>query len=395
MAVRTIAPDIYSVGAVDWELRLFDALIGTPQGTSYNAFLVIGQEKTALIDTVEPRFEEDLLKNLMRIGISSLDYIVINHAEQDHSGTLPLLLEMFPGATAVTNEKCKDLLVHLLQVPEHRIKTVKDGETLDLGGKTLEFMITPWVHWPETMITFEREQGVLFSCDLFGSHLATSELFVRDFTDVIGPAKRYYAEIMMPFAASVRGAMEKIADRDVRVIAPSHGPFYDDPSLIMDAYAEWSSDRVKNLVLLPYVSMHGSTRKMVSVFTDALIEGGVEVRPFDLTSSDLGEIAMTAVDAATIVIAAPTVLFGPHPAAFHAAYVLSALRPKTRYVSIIGSYGWGGKTVQNLTDTLSHIGAELIDPVYIRGYPKSEDLTALRNLADTIVKKHEGVITRP
>jgi len=394
MAVRTISPDVYSIGAVDWNLRLFDALIGTPEGTSYNAFVVRGTERTALIDTVDPRFEEDLLKNLMRMGISSLDYIVVNHAEQDHSGSLPLLMDMFPQARVVADEKCRDLLGRLLDVPEDRIMIVKDGDTIDLGGKTLEFIVAPWVHWPETMMTYEKEDGILFSCDLFGAHLATSELFVRDFTKVVRLAKRYFAEIMMPFRSSVQAAMQKVAEREVRIIAPSHGPFYDNPSLILDVYAEWTSETVKNLVLLPYVSMHGSTAKMVSYLTDALIERGIEVQPYDLTQSDLGDIAMNSVDAATIVIATPTVLFGPHPAAVNAAYVLSALRPKTKFLSVIGSFGWGGKTVQHLTETFSHLNAEMIDPVYIRGYPTGEDLAALNALADAILKKHEGLVTR-
>jgi len=394
MAVRTISPDVYSIGAVDWNLRLFDALIGTPEGTSYNAFVVRGTERTALIDTVDPRFEEDLLKNLMRMGISSLDYIVVNHAEQDHSGSLPLLMDMFPQARVVADEKCRDLLGRLLDVPEDRIMIVKDGDTIDLGGKTLEFIVAPWVHWPETMMTYEKEDGILFSCDLFGAHLATSELFVRDFTKVVRLAKRYFAEIMMPFRSSVQAAMQKVAEREVRIIAPSHGPFYDNPSLILDVYAEWTSETVKNLVLLPYVSMHGSTAKMVSYLTDALIERGIEVQPYDLTQSDLGDIAMNSVDAATIVIATPTVLFGPHPAAVNAAYVLSALRPKTKFLSVIGSFGWGGKTVQHLTETFSHLNAEMIDPVYIRGYPTGEDLAALNVLADAILKKHEGLVTR-
>jgi len=356
--------------------------------------VVRGTERTALIDTVDPRFEEDLLKNLMRMGISSLDYIVVNHAEQDHSGSLPLLMDMFPQARVVADEKCRDLLGRLLDVPEDRIMIVKDGDTIDLGGKTLEFIVAPWVHWPETMMTYEKEDGILFSCDLFGAHLATSELFVRDFTKVVRLAKRYFAEIMMPFRSSVQAAMQKVAEREVRIIAPSHGPFYDNPSLILDVYAEWTSETVKNLVLLPYVSMHGSTAKMVSYLTDALIERGIEVQPYDLTQSDLGDIAMTSVDAATIVIATPTVLFGPHPAAVNAAYVLSALRPKTKFLSVIGSFGWGGKTVQHLTETFSHLNAEMIDPVYIRGYPTGEDLAALNVLADAILKKHEGLVTR-
>lgn len=394
MTPRMLAPGVYSVGAVDWNRRLFDALVGTPEGTSYNAFVVKGAERTALIDTVDPAFEEDLLKSLMKLGLSSLDYIVINHAEQDHAGTLPLVLDMYPQATVITDEKCRDLLGRLLEVPEERVRVVKDGDTLDLGGKTLEFIVAPWVHWPETMMTYEKEDGVLFSCDLYGSHLATSELFVRDFGTVARMAKRYYAEIMMPFRTSVKAAMKKTAERDVKIIAPSHGPFYDDPSLILNAYEDWTSDAVKNVVLIPYVSMHGSTAKMVSYLTDALIDRGIDVQLYDLTIADLGDVAMTAVDAATIVIATPTVLFGPHPVAVNATYVLSVLKPKTKFLSVVGSFGWGSKAVQYLTETLSHLGAEVIDPVYIRGYPTGEDLAALNALADAILKKHEDIVTQ-
>ncbi|MEA3421743.1 MAG: FprA family A-type flavoprotein, partial [Acidobacteriota bacterium] len=172
MTVKKVKKDIYWVGAIDWDRRLFDELIPLPEGTSYNAYLIKGQKKTALIDTVDPTKEDDLLDNLDDLGIEHLDYIVVNHAEQDHSGAIPLMLELYSEAKIVTNQKCKKMLMEHLLIKEDRIITVNDNDTLSLGGKTLRFLFTPWVHGPETMLTYLIEDKILFSCDLFGAHLA-------------------------------------------------------------------------------------------------------------------------------------------------------------------------------------------------------------------------------
>ncbi len=391
MVVRTITPDCYAIGAFDFDRRLFDALITLPEGTSYNAYLIRGSQKTALIDTVDPSKELDLVCNLVRLGVDSIDYVIVNHAEQDHSGSLPMVLELFPSAMVVTNEKCKELLIHHLDLDEERFIIIKDRETLSLGNKTLEFLITPWVHWPETMVTFLQEDRILFSCDLFGSHYATSELFVPDEKVIYTAAKRYYAEIMMPFRASIKGHMEKIGPLDVRIIAPSHGPVYNNPAFILGAYREWISDSVKNQVVIPYISMHGSTRKMVDHLTDALIERGIEVKPFDLTVVDTGNLAMSLVDAATVVIATPTVLFGPHPQIVYATYLANMLHPKVKFASIIGSYGWGGKTTDVLKAMMTHIKPELLEPVMVQGLPGEKCIGGLDRLADDIAGKHKEI----
>lgn len=388
MGVRQLAHGIYSVGAIDWDRRLFDALIPTPQGTSYNAYLIRGSKKTALIDTVDPSKESELLANLKGMNLGSLDYIIPNHAEQDHSGTIGRILEAYPMAKVITNEKCQDLLQQLLLLPEEVFITIKDGDTLDLGDRTLEFLITPWVHWPETMLTYLQEDKILFPCDFLGSHFADSDLFARNRQTVYEAAKRYFAEIMMPFRGSIRDHLERLGHYDIHLIAPSHGPVWDDPKFILDAYAEWTSDHMKNDVVIAYVSMHGSTQRMVDHFIDALIARGVTVRPFNLTVTDLGELAKSLVDAATVVVGTPTILFGPHPAAHYATYLVSVLKPKAAYATIIGSYGWGGKTVKMITEILSATKMEILPPVVIRGYPKENDLQSLDALADEIVKRH-------
>ncbi len=383
--MREIKRNVYYVGAIHWDRRLFDELIPLPDGTSYNAYLIKGSEKTALIDTVDPVMEDVLIKNLKDVKI---DYIIANHAEQDHSGALPRMLEKYPDAMIVTNPKCKTILMDLLHIPDNKFIEVKDGETLSLGDKTLKFIYAPWVHWPETMFTYLREDRILFPCDFLGSHLATSDLFVTDESKVYEAAKRYYAEIMMPFRTTIRKNLEKIKDLEIDIIAPSHGPLYDNPEFILNAYRDWSSEKVKNEVVIPYISMHGSTKIMIDYFVDALIKRGITVKPFNLTETDIGELAMALVDTATVVVGTPTVLTGAHPNVVYAVYLLNALRPKVRFASIIGSYGWGGKMVEQITEMLTNLKIEILDPVIVKGLPEREDFEALDRLADEIKEKH-------
>jgi flavorubredoxin len=389
MKPREIKPNIYSVGAVDWDRRLFDELIPLPDGTSYNAYLIKGSEKTALIDTVDPTMTHVLLENLQHLNIKKLDYVITHHAEQDHSGALPQVLKQYPDALVVATSKCKNMLMDLLLIPENRIKTVEDGETLSLGDKTLEFIHVPWVHWPETMVTYLREDRILFSCDWFGSHFATSELYVTDEATVYEAAKRYYAEIMMPFRLTIQKNLEKIKDLQISIIATSHGPIYDKPQFILEAYKDWVSAPPKNIVVLPYISMHGSTRAMVNYFVSALAKRGITVKQFNLARTDIGKLAMALVDAATIVVGAPTVLVGPHPNVVYAVYLANALRPKLKFASIIGSYGWGSRMVEEITKMLSNLNVELLKPVVAKGFPKEEDFKALDRLADEIFNKHK------
>ncbi len=389
MAVTEIKSRVFYVGVRDWDRRLFDDLIPLPDGTSYNAYLIKGSKKTALIDSVDPPKSGELMANLEKLKVETIDYVVCNHTEQDHSGAIPEVLEKYPGAKVYANQKCKGLLMDHLLIPEEKFIIVEDGETLSLGDKTLEFVLTPWVHWPETMCTYLREDKILFSCDFFGSHLATSDLFVQNEPKVIEDAKRYYAEIMMPFRGIIQKNIEKLEPFGFEIIAPSHGPLYDKPEIIVNAYKEWISDKVENVVLIPYVSMHGSTEAMVFFLIEKLMEKGITVKPFNLTKTDLGELAMSLVDAATIVLGTPTVLTGPHPAAVYAATLVNALRPKVKFATVIGSYGWGGKTVEVMKNNLSNLKVELLEPVLIKGLPRKEDFKSLEKLADAIAAKHK------
>ena len=313
MKRRKIKDRIYWMGSVDWDRRLFDALIPLPDGTSYNAFLIEGSEKTVLIDTVDPPMVDELLAQLE--NVPKLDYIVSLHAEQDHSGSIPHVLSRYPDAT--------------------------------------------------------------------------TDLYVSDEGRIYEAAKRYYAEIMMPFRNVIKKNLEKIAPYDISIIAPSHGILYQKPSFIINAYKAWIGDAPKNLVVLPYISMHESTKKMVDFLVSSLVENGVSVEIFDLTATDIGKLAITLVDAGTIVVGTPTILTGPHPNVVYATYLANALRPKAKFLSIIGSYGWGNKTVEILAGMIPDLKVEVIEPVLAKGVPLEADFKALEVLAETIATKHK------
>ncbi len=389
MKPKRIVDGVLWMGSVDWNRRLFDSLIPLPDGTSYNAYLVKGSEKTALLDASDPRMESELMSQLK--DVSTVDYLVSHHTEQDHSGVIPVVLQKYPKATLVCSEKAKGMLVDHLHVSPERVQTVADGESISLGDKTLRFIYTPWVHWPETMSTYLPEDRILFACDFFGSHLATTKLYAGENPYVYEAAKRYYAEIMMPFRKAIQRNLEKISDLPIDLIAPSHGPLFDKPKFIVEAYQDWVSDRVSNLVVIPYISMHGSTEIMVDYLVSALAERGVEVHKYNLEATDIGKLAMSLVDAATIVIGTPTVHAGAHPIVFYATHLANILRPKLKYAAIIGSYGWGSKAVEQLSDLIHNLQVEVLGTHLCKGLPREEDFAVLDRLAESIREKHTGL----
>jgi flavorubredoxin len=387
MKTRIILPGVDWVGAIDWERSLFDALIPLPDRTSYNSYLIRGSEKTVLVDAVEPNLVDILMTHLE--GVEKIDYILSLHAEQDHSGGLPVVLEKYPQAQLFASPKGKENLSSLLSIPAERIHAVQDGESLPLGNKTLRFIHIPWVHWPDTMAAYLVEDKLLFTTDFFGSHLATSELFASANQErVHSAARRYYAQIMMPLRGMAGKNLEKLQGLDLAFIAPSHGPIYDKPDFILNAYRQWMGGPLRNAVVLPFISMHGSTLKMISYFSESLAEHGVSVDPFDLTSADIGSIAAALVDAPTLVVGTPTVLGGPHPGVVGTAYLANMLKPRLKYLSVIGSYGWGGRTVEILSEMLSGLKLETLPPVLCKGLPREADFQSLDELANCIAEKH-------
>lgn len=394
MSAISVIPGVYYVGAIHRSRRIFDALIPTPEGTSYNSYLVVGKDKTVLIDTVEPEFEEILFRNIKSAGIEKIDFVISNHAEQDHSGTIPEVLKRFPEAKLVTNQKCKDLLISLMpEVCEDRVQVVKDLDVLNLGGRTLRFHITPWIHWPETMMTFLVEDSVLFPCDLFGTHLAPTDIMDDSGSQNIEQMKRYYAQIMMPYRSQSAKHYQLAKSLNPRMICPSHGPIHTRPEQTFALYEDWTSDNVKNEVLLPYVSTHGATARMAQYLIERLCAKKIAVKAYDLAVADLGMIAADMLDAATIAIGTGCVLVGPHPLAGYAAMLTNALRPKAKFATVFGSFGWGAKqkVPEVILSLLPNLKLEVLPPVMCKGAALSGTLQELDSLADIIANKHKSL----
>ncbi len=385
--MKQVCENVFYCGVPDCDRKIFDELIGLPIGTSYNSYLVKGSKKTALIDTSYVKKIEEFVKDIPKI-----DYIIANHAEGDHTGALTKILEMYPDSVIVTNEKCKELLIDAYSIPFEKFKTVKDDEEISLGDKTLQFFLAPFVHWPDTMFTYLKEDNVLFTCDFLGAHHPfCDDMFVGCNKEYLKEARRYYGEIMMPFRVHIKKYLQKVREIDPKIICPSHGKIYDEPKLILDAYENWTCDNGKNKVVIPYVSMYNNTFKMVEFLKDELEKNGVEVEIFDLVSDDLGEYISSIVDATTIVFGASMVLSNPHPYAVLGAFITNVLKPNVKFISIIGSYGWGGKLTQKLEENLTNLKSEKLDYVIVKGAAKCEDFEKLKNLAIEIKKRHKEV----
>jgi len=384
---RRVADGIDWVGAIDWDRKVFDDLVPLTEGTSYNAWLVRGTARTALFDTVDPSMLHVLRARLG--GVDRIDYVVSHHAEQDHAGCLPWVMERWPDAEVLASRRGRDLLADELHVDPARIRAVEDGETIDLGGRTVRFLAMPWVHWPETVVSFIPEDGTLLSCDMFGSHVAQSELLAGDGRRAMAGSRRYYAEIMMPFRAQIEKHLDRLATLPIARILPSHGPAWETPAVILGAWREWVSAPPANLAVVLYVSMHGSTRVMAEHLVGALADRGVEVRQFNLTGVDVGELASALVEADTIVFATPTVLAGAHPNAASAAFLVNAIKPKARHLAFVGSHGWApGKAADQIAGLTSALKAEWLPPVQAKSLPRADDLAAIDRLADEIARRH-------
>ncbi|HEX8948337.1 MAG TPA: FprA family A-type flavoprotein [Dissulfurispiraceae bacterium] len=368
-----IAKGVFSVGAKDWNRRMVDALIPIPNGTSYNSFLVKGEGKTALIDTVNRGFEDELVRRAGQVAsLADLDYIVMNHAEPDHAGAIARMMQVGSKAMLIATKKGAKAAQLYYAVPEERIKTVEDGEILALGGKTLQFIDAPWLHWPETMFTYLVEDRILFSCDFFGMHTAR-DLYGEESEEAISSAKTYFGEIMMPFRSMGRKALDKISRLDIGTIAPGHGPIHKNPARLLDAYKKWTSGETREKAIVAYVSMLGSTEAMVKTMVETLLSEGVEVSVFNLADSDPGSIARDFVDARAIVLGTPTVLGGMHPYVGYAAYLIRMFRPPLRYCAILSSHGFGGGAVGQAKENLDLAKIEVVGTLDVNGPPGAEE----------------------
>jgi len=382
-----LAEGVYSVGIRDWNRRLFDALISLPKGTSYNSYLIIGNSKKAVIDTVNPGFEKEWEEKIaQKTDPAEIDYVIMNHAEPDHAGAIPYIMSINKKATLVTSLKGAKMAQVFFDVPAERIMVVKDQEALDLGGKTLRFIEAPMLHWPETMFTYLQEDKILFPCDFFGSHIAGG-VYDDEVEDLLVDAQRYWGEIMMPFRLLAQRGLEKIKPLEIKIIAPSHGPIHRNPERILNAYRQWADGKTKQKATIVYVTMWKSTEKMVQPLIETLAAEGIELAVYNLAVSDLGNVAKDLVDSRAIVLGAPTALSGMHPLAVYGAYLVKALRPPIKFAIVLSSYGWGGGALRHAQEILEPTKVEVVGALEINGPPKAGDIEQIVQIGKALAKR--------
>jgi flavorubredoxin len=384
--IPELAENVYYVGVKDRDRRLFDALIPLPQGTTYNSYL-IADTKKALIDTVNPGFENELEQRISQITpLDQLDYIIMNHAEPDHAAAIPYLLERNQKAKLVASKRGAEAAKVYFSVPSDRIQVVSDGDTINLGSKTIRFIEAPMLHWPETMFTYLEEDKILFPCDFFGLHTAYG-FYDDQVPELIEYAQRYFGEIMMPYRSMGKRGIEKIKDLDIAMIAPSHGPMHRNPSRILEAYKKWTEGETRNKVIVVYATMWKSTEKMILQLVETLEEAGIEAPVYNLASADIGDIAKDMVDSRGIVLGTPTVLGRMHPLAVYAAHLVRVLKPPVKYGVVLTSYGWGKGALSHASEVLGPTGLEVVGALEVNGPPSPEDYESIREIGKALAEK--------
>lgn len=379
--------NVYYVGVKDPNRRMFDSLVPLPQGTTYNSYLIKGKNKTALIDTVNPGFEQEHHSRINQIQeLETIDYLVMNHAEPDHAAAIPYILEKNSKAKLVLTQRGAEAAKIYYKVDEKRMHIVSDGDTLNLGDKTLRFIEAPMLHWPETMFTYLEEDKILFPCDFLGLHTAYG-FYDDQVPELIPYAQRYFGEIMMPYRSMGKRGLDKISDLEIDLIAPSHGPIHRNPERILEAYRRWTSGETLQKVLVVYASMWKSTEKMIYQLVDVLEEEGVDVAVYDLAYADVGDIAKDLVDSRGIVLGTPTVLGRMHPLAVYASHLVKVLKPPAKYGVVLTSYGWGKGALSHASEMLGPTGLEVVGALEVKGVPESEDYKAVRDVAKSLAQK--------
>lgn len=398
---RQIAEGVDWIGYVDWPVRNFHGYT-TRRGSSYNAYLVRGKDKTALIDTVKAPFSHELIANISELtDLASVDYVVCNHAEPDHAGSLPAVMAALPNATLVLNSKCLETLGLELgneTVSKWKTLVVVDGASLDLGSRTLKFFNTPMVHWPESMVTYLAEDAILFSMDIFGQHYATSERFdtEADLTEVFQEAKTYYSNIVLLYARPAAAALEKLSHLELKTVCPSHGIIWTKhfPEIV-EKYKIWAPCKPTKKVVIFFTTMWGSTRKMAQAIADGASACGVDVKLFDMTAVDDTDLVPEIMDAGAIAAGSPTMNIGIMPRMAKALTYLRGLKPAGKCGLTFGSFGWASKGAEEAAGYLESFGVEQIhEPITCRFAPDKYVLEKCRAagklLAEAAIAKAEA-----
>jgi anaerobic nitric oxide reductase flavorubredoxin len=387
----SLADGINWVGVVDWNLRDFHGYV-TRRGATYNAYL-IQDEKTALVDTVKYMFSNELLRNICEnVDPAQIDYIIINHLEKDHSSSLPIIAKYAKNATIIASPRGKDAIIEHYGA-DFCIETVKTGDELKLGKRTLRFIEAPMVHWPDSMFTYVVEDKILMPNDAFGQHFATSERF-NDQVDehvLMEEAKKYYANILMPLAPIITRKLEEVTKMGIPIdmIAPSHGLIWrSDPSKIIRAYLDWSADTSVNKVIIVYDTMWGSTEMMAHAITEGVVSQNIDVKLMKLRVADTSDIITEILDAKAIVVGSPTLHNGMFPTIGGFLTHITGLKPKGKLWSFFGSYGWGGGAVNNMIEMVKKAGFNIYEPnIQVKFVPDQEDLKKCFEFGQQIAAK--------
>lgn len=374
----SLRPNIDWVGFVDWNVRDFHSY-DTFRGATYNAYLV-RDEKTALIDTVKAPYASNLLANIRELtDLSSVDYVVCNHAEPDHAGALGEVLKRLPNATLLCNQKCFDTLSMYFDTSDWKYEIVAEGDTRSLGSRTLAFVNTPMVHWPESMMTYVPEEKLLFSMDGFGQHYASSHRFDDEnpLDVVMAEAKTYYANIVTPYGKQVHCTLDKASGLDIEMIAPSHGVIWRShiPEII-SAYRDWSNGKLAPKVLVIYDSMWESTGAMGEAIVRGATIDGVDVRLMHVRRTTLTEIAAEALDCPAIAFGSATLNRNMMPMASAALTYLKGLNPPKKATFAFGSYGWGIGGPEEVAKVLEAMKWDMIRPVLKTKYRPTPEILA-------------------
>lgn len=359
-----IKKGIYWVGVIDWNVRSFHGhTYSTKRGTTYNAYLIV-DEKIALIDTVYGPFAGELIENIRAIiPPEKIDYVISNHVETDHSGAMPAIMKLCPKAKVYGTSKCKEGL-YKHYYGDWDFQTVKTGDTLKLGKRTLTFIEAPMIHWPDSMFTYCREEELLMPNDAFGQHIATSGRFDDEVDQcaLMDEAAKYYANILIPLGAIISRKLDEVVKMNVPIsmIAPSHGVIWrKDPGSIISSYVSWSGNQTKKKVVIVYETMWKSTEKMAMRIAGGLKDSGVEVKLYDIAESDRTEIIKEILDAKGYVIGSSTHDNDMLPSIAGFLEFLKGLKPKNRIASAFGSYGWGGGAVASIEKVIKEAGIEI------------------------------------
>ncbi len=375
MKAKKIKEGIYWVGAVDWNLRNFHGYL-TQKGSSYNAYLIV-DEKVTLIDTVKSTVTKDLLQRIKSvIDPKQIDFIVVNHVEMDHSGSLPEVMSLAPKAKIITNKAGKmGLEKHFAGNWDYHL--VESGDELSLGKRTLQFVQTPMVHWPDNMFSYCPQEKVLFSNDAFGQHLAGLPRMDADYPLglLMGEAKKYYANIVLPYGQQVQKALQAAKDLQIDYICPSHGVIWHKYiQEIVGSYQDWSTNQTKESAVVIYDTMWGSTKLMAESLVDSFEEQNISVELVNLQCTHISDIMTKLVDARYICIGSPTLNNNILPTVAAFLCYLSGLAPQNRIGLAFGSFGWGGQSVPMIEAALQKVGFQMMKSHKKQYVPNSEVL---------------------